>query len=791
MKDIYKLKTRPVSLKENIIAGDKYRITVLTNRLFRLEYCEDGIFEDRATQTVLNRDFKPVDFRIKETDEELEIFTDRIHLMYNKQAFAGNGLSIQVSGYKGASNVTWYYGDEIEDLLGTARTLDKADGAIALEHGLMSKTGFAAVDDSKALIITEDGWVEPRRKNIKDIYFFGYGHDYKDCLRDFYYLCGSTPMLPRFALGNWWSRYFKYTEQSYMELMERFDKEGIPFTVAVLDMDWHVVDIDPKYGNGWTGYSWNKNFFPDPRRFMKWLHDRGMKITLNVHPADGVRAYEDVYPEMAKALGVDTEKEEPVNFDITSPDFMEAYFKYIHHPNEKDGVDFWWLDWQQGTNTKIEGLDPLWMLNHYHYLDSGRDGKRPMTFSRYAGPGSHRYPIGFSGDTVVTWESLDFQPYFTANASNIGFGWWSHDIGGHMNGYKDDEMEARWYQLGVFSPINRLHSTANQFNGKEPWRFKTEVRYVMDEFLRLRHRLLPYLYTMNYRAWKDGLPLVLPMYYENPDENEAYEVPNEYYFGTELIAAPITKPLTDRLNAAGVTVWLPEGTYIDFFNGRIYDGGRKINMYRTLQEMPVLAKAGAIIPMTESIFKEAAVKNPEALTIRVYAGSCGEFTLYEDDNETTAYENGVCVLTKMTWNQEDGTMTIHGAEGEKTLLPEKRSYTVQFYAVSESKVSASGADIKAVTYDARKHCLTVELEAVLSEKTVKITLENPCLTDNNITQDIYDFLNQSEIDFDLKDVIYTCVCRQKNKAALITELCALGLDRTMIEILSEMISAHE
>ena len=100
----------------------------------------------------------------------------------------------------------------------------------------------------------------------------------------------------------------------------------------------------------------------------------------------------------------------------------------------------------------MEGLDPLWMLNHFHFLDNARDGKRPMTFSRYAGPGSHRYPVGFSGDTVVTWESLQFQPYFTSTASNIGYGWWSHDIGGHMGGYKDDELEGRWVSAGrIFS----------------------------------------------------------------------------------------------------------------------------------------------------------------------------------------------------------------------------------------------------------------------------------------------------------------------------------------------------
>mgnify|MGYP000367514130 FL=1 len=139
---------------------------------------------------------------------------------------------------------------------------------------------------------------------------------------------------------------------------------------------------------------------------MNWLHDHGMKISVNLHPAGGIRAFEEAYPAMAKELGdVDTEHEAPIDFDITSRKFLEAYFKCVLHPEENKGVDFWWIDWQQGNITKVPGLDPLWMLNHYHYLDNARGGKRPLTFSRYAGPGSHRYPVGFSGDSIVTWES--------------------------------------------------------------------------------------------------------------------------------------------------------------------------------------------------------------------------------------------------------------------------------------------------------------------------------------------------------------------------------------------------
>ena len=156
--------------------------------------------------------------------------------------------------------------------------------------------------------------------------------------------------------------------------------------------------------------------------------------------------------------------------------------------------------------------------------------------------GSHRYPVGFSGDTIVTWESLDFQPYFTLTASNIGYGWWSHDIGGHMMGYKDDEMTARWVQLGVFSPIMRLHSSSSEFNGKEPWRYKKETEEVMGNMLRERHRMIPYLYTMNYRNYKDNMPVISPMYYEWPEKEEAYQMKNQYYFGSSLMVAPITSP---------------------------------------------------------------------------------------------------------------------------------------------------------------------------------------------------------------------------------------------------------
>ena len=228
------------------------------------------------------------------------------------------------------------------------------------------------------------------------------------------------------------------------------------------------------------------------------------------------------------------------------------------------------------------------MLNHYHFLDNGRGESRPLVFSRYAGLGSHRYPIGFSGDTSATWDSLDFQPYFTATSSNVGYGWWSHDIGGHFGGKKDNELFVRWIQFGVFSPINRLHSQDGEFSGKEPWRYGNNAERIVKEYLQLRHRLVPYTYTMNVISHFDDFPLIRPMYYHHPWKEEAYEVPNQYYFGTQMIVAPVTTPLKKNLRLGQVKVWLPEGRWYDFFINRAYEGGRTIDMYRSLSAYPVL-----------------------------------------------------------------------------------------------------------------------------------------------------------------------------------------------------------
>ena len=165
-----------------------------------------------------------------------------------------------------------------------------------------------------------------------------------------------------------------------------------------------------------------------------------------------------------------------------------------------------------------------------------------------------------------------------------------------MGGIRDDELTVRWIQLGVFSPVFRLHSTDSPFLGREPWKYDPRAENVISNFMRLRHRLFPYLYTMNRRNVHDLLPLVRPMYHVSPEVKEAYEVPNVYWFGSEMVAAPITEK-ADRSGLGRARVWLPEGTWVDAMNGYVYDGGKTMDVYRPLEEMPVFLKAGAMVPL--------------------------------------------------------------------------------------------------------------------------------------------------------------------------------------------------
>jgi hypothetical protein len=793
----------PVARPDAVITrkGAKWRITVLSESLMRVEWSDDGIFEDNPTQTVVCRDFGSTPhFQVSDEGDRIVVITRTSHLTYNKQPFSREGLSFN----------GWHYGDSPRhgNLGGTARTLDECDGFTPLGSGVVSQDGWAVLDDSASNELVrmdrvngQDNsfgfWTRPRAHQEHDLYLFGHGHDYAGAVADLYRLTGSTPLLPRFALGNWWSRYHAYSQEEYERLHRGFKEAGIPFSVGVIDMDWHRVgDVDPKYGSGWTGYSWNRTLFPDPRRLLSDLHSMGLKIALNVHPADGIRAFEDDYPRVARQMGIDPASGKPVSFDIASPKFAHAYFD-LHHHLEDEGVDFWWIDWQQGGVSRQKGLDPLWMLNHLHWLDSARDGRWPLTFSRYAGVGSHRYPIGFSGDSIILWKSLKFQPYFTATASNVGYGWWSNDIGGHMLGIHDNVLETRWYWLGVFSPINRLHSSNSQFLDKDPRTFPEPYRSAMIRALRLRHEMLPYLYTMNWRTHREGRPIVEQMYWDNPDCPQAYSVASEYLFGSQLLVSPVVDPQDSALHEGPADLWLPQGDWYDFFDGRHYasrgDQGRRLKVWRGLDRIPAFARAGGIVPLQRLAGGENvnSVANPSKMRVLVFPGADGSFRLVEDDGVWSPDDAKIkTAVTSLHLDWANRTFAIGQVEGNRACVPQDRKWEIVFRGVAnpfgdsrDGSLTArvDGRSVSVPThYDPQTLSLSVNLGRVSPDQSASITIPHLRRADNPILSDSIRLLKIADMPITTKETIAREI--RDNGTLAVASLDALEADPSQEQV---------
>lgn len=780
--------------------NDKHRFTILEDGLLRYEWAPDGVFEDRPSAFAAQRDkCEHPEYRLQDSADKVEVFTKRFHLTYNKKELTPHGLYVRVFGHEGT---TWRYGEEHETLGGTYRTLDGVNGRVALGPGVAAKKGFSHIDDSHTMLFTEDGFIAPRRSGTGrvDAYLFCYGHEYPEAVKAFYKVSGSQPLLPRWSLGNWWSRWYNYSAESYLELMDKFSEYKVPLTVGVMDMDWHLVD-DPRVKedgySGWTGYTWNKDLFPDPRAFIKALHDRKLKVILNEHPADGIRSYEDMYQKMAEALDFDTSHKDPIPFQISDKKFLKAYFDVLLTSLEDDGLDFWWTDWQQGNYSQMPDVDPLWVLNHFHFLhnkklqeqrsDEEGGGSPPMIFSRYAGPGSHRYPVGFSGDTVVTWESLNFQPEFTATASNIGYGWWSHDIGGHMLGARDDELTTRWVQLGVFSPIMRLHSTKNRWVCKEPWNLHAGSgrgpRDVVTNFLQLRHRLIPYLFTMNHLAAEKGRPLIQPMYWQYPEEDKAYEVPNQYFFGTEMMVAPITSRQNEQTKTGKVEAWLPAGTWVDSFTGVVYDGDRSVWMSRTLDTMPVLLKPGAIVPLDIEHVPENGASNPKGFEVVVVVGADGDFTIVEE-SET---ERGAWVKTPVKFCQEKGIISYGPARGGDG---KKRPLKVVLMGYSPSQTSVYVNNVR-TDLEIFGNVPFLDVGVVDSASCTTIRLgPRPQLAVNVPEELIFPLIYDAEIEYKLKDKIDEIITnKQSSVATKASQIGALDMDADLRDLILEYLLA--
>ena len=733
---------------DNVIYHDNHvRFTLISEGAIRLEYSPDGKFCNDPSFVAVNRNYDKVEYSKNENSQTVEVKTSKFSLQYKKGdgPFTASNLVIRSSKTLGKQFI-WHPGDKQQhNLGGTYRTLDGYDGnrfyaweysdkegrVLPLEDGLLALDGWTVIDDSEGLLFDGDvnntdpksplPWVKERTSEAtyQDLYFLAYGTDYRQALTDFTRFAGKVPMPPRYAFGYWWSRYWSYSDGEIRRLVNQFHNYNIPLDVLVIDMDWHWTE--PGKG-GWTGYTWNTRLFPNPHRFLNYLKQQNLQITLNLHPADGVPAYEDKYKDLAQYMGLNPDSKDTIRWQSSNKRFMTGWIEKILRPLEKDGVDFWWLDWQQGHyDNQITRLSNTWWLNYCIFSDQQRNSsRRPMLYHRWGGLGNHRYQIGFSGDSYSSWASLDYLPYFNSTASNVLYGYWSHDLGGHMlvpgQQTLDTELYARWMQLGTFLPIMRTHSTKTAAMSKEPWNLGSEIMPVVISAIRQRYQLVPYIYTHARECYETGVSLCRPMYYDYPQAEEAYTQRNQYMFGNQMIIAPITQPMENR--ASSVKVWLPEGNdWYEVSTGTILHGGQMVERRFLIDEYPVYVKAGSIIP-TYSDANNLSQHNND-ITFYIYPGDNGKGLLYDDNGDNKDYDTAYTkTYVTQTTAQQKQTITIGARKGYYAGMPAHYNYKIRLVCTQPPKeVSINGKKADFV-YDYNT------LSAIISLPDADPTVEN-------------------------------------------------------------------
>jgi glycoside hydrolase family 31 len=778
-----------------VVFGDKYRFSVLSDRVIRLEYSEEGKFVDKPTQLIRRRNLGYADFNFREDQYVLQIETRRFALSYVKnRPFEGSkldpmkNLKITLLSNDSDRNKDWYYGHaEARNLGGNIISGDILNPK-GTSKGLYSLDGFASIDDSNSKIINDDGTISDPPAGHIDIYVFMYDKDFRQALFDYFKMTGAPALIPRYVLGNWWSRNYTYDDNNIKDLLRHFEKDRIPISVILLDHDWHIRDIDT-YTKLKSGFTFNTNLFSDPKNMIDEFHKRGIRVGLITDPKDGFYNHEAFYKQAAEVLGVSDASKLP--FNVLDPKTLDIYLKMFLHPLEMLGVDFFWNDY------KDDSLLKLWSMQHYLFMDSGRDDKkRPVLLSRSSLCGAHRYSILYGGSSTITWDDLRNLPLKYLDAANIGVSWWSFDVAGNHGGRENSLLYLRNIQLGVFSPILRFHGARGKYYKKEPWLWDVKTEQIASTYLRMRHRLIPYIYTEAYNYTRSGTPLIQPFYYNYMwvYDDEVYR--NQYYFGSQLLVCPIIDDKDDTMNRTIHRFFLPEGIWYDFITGKKFPGNKKYVSFFKDEDYPVFAHAGSIVPMSnKSDYNNTAL--PTELEIQVFPGISNTYTLYEDDGVTQLYKDGYFLKTSIDYNYtlDNYSLIVRSVDGKSGIVPEFRNYKIVFRNNKTPKDVVVFFDNNKIDFNSYQdgNDFVVVVEGVktigqlsVSCKGTDVEIEAARLINDEVNSVLLDLDIDTYLKEDIAEVMFSDLPINKKRIA-VKKLKSKGLDKNYIQLFLKLL----
>ncbi len=559
----------------------------------------------------------------------------------------------------------------------------------------------------------------------------------RDIVSRYTALTGRSPLLPKAAYGTNFGTYSGGTwgfedqaSQDYVvSLAKRFRAEQIPLDVIHLDSTWRRFGTAG--GRSATSFEWRMPGFPDPAAMFRVLRDLHVSLVgLHVRPRLDNGDATSLLDE-ARAAGViaDTPARNIVNFFDEKA--VEWWWQHAVRPKADEGAGF--LKTDEGSIYPGDGphnLFPIAYAKAAYESFQEHLGRRGFNLTREGYAGIQRYPYIWAGDWPSRWKF--FAPVVRGglNLALSGVGIWGHNAGGFEE-VATEELYMRWTVFGFFNPVAHFLGMEHP-QYKEPWRYGDRALAAFRRYAQLRYRLMPYIYTLAHQTYAEGVPMMRPLVLEYPNDPHVYDIDDQYLFGDALMIAPVTAE-----GAAGRKIYLPAGAWIDYWTGARHDGGRTIDYAAAPDVLPILVRAGAILPMQPDMafIGETPV---DPLTLDIYPQGRSRFVLYEDDGTSLDYQAGITALSAITC--EEGTtridVRVEAPTGRFVVSP--RAYAFRIHLDAEPRaVRVGGGEATRVrpgetapagagatwSYDAAVRTLVVETDPTRKALSARVEVE--------------------------------------------------------------------
>jgi alpha-D-xyloside xylohydrolase len=518
-------------------------------------------------------------------------------------------------------------------------------------------------------------------------YYFIYGPEPNRVISQYREFTGAAPLLPLWAYGFWQCRERYSSQQQILDTAAEFRKRGIPVDVMV--QDWQYWG---KYG--WNAMKFDEKYYPNPPELLSSLHKDNFHMVISVWAKFGTETdvdqqfkNADLVLKSAASAGEPGESKEKENWaDLFNPKAQKLFWTDLNRGLFQDGLDGWWLDASEpegdplkddnthlGPGRIVRNAYPLYETSAvYNGQRATDENKRVVILTRSAFTGQQRNGIiNWSGDISANWETLRRQIPAGLNFGMSGFPYWTTDVGGFFrprNQYTSaayQELLIRWFQFGAFSPIFRVHGYQSE---TEMWKYGPQVESILRKYDVLRYRLLPYIYSDAWAVTNRGETMMAALPFVYPNDASLRDVSDEFLFGKSLLINPVTES-----NVTTRKITLPAGDdWYDFWSGQRFRGGQTVVADAPLERMPILVKAGSIVPLGPDI--QYASQSQDPLEIRIYSGKDADFQLYFDSGDGYAYERGERAIVNLHWNDRTHEITISDRSGSFPKMPAKVNF---------------------------------------------------------------------------------------------------------------------